>query len=446
MTPIETRLATLCSPAIVPGLARTRSLLRLLGHPEKGIPVIHVAGSNAKGSVCRMLESALTESGVRTGLFVSPHLVDFTERFRAGGRLAKRVDLERAAKPLWPALRIQALRPEGAATYFEALTVLAFLYFKQQRVKALVLETGLGGRLDSTNIIAKPLLTVITNISLEHTQILGKTEARIAWEKAGIIKRGVPLVTAASGEARRVILREFKRVQAGSKAPVLALRPGKDWSVQACFDQPEAQSQTVVLRHLGDKHIVVIPLLGAHQHENLACALAGLKLLAPKLGLGWTSILKGLAKADWPGRLQLVGLRPMTLLDGAHNPAGAEALARYLGPLKARRQFSRVAMVLGVLKDKDWRRMLRRWSPLVDRFFIATPPDPRGLEAGVALDWLRQRGQAAQRARDLRQALRQARHWAGPQGLVTAAGSLYSVGALLQKSPKTGVRGRAPKR
>jgi dihydrofolate synthase / folylpolyglutamate synthase len=433
LTPLETRLAAICSPAIVPGLARTRALLRLLGHPERGIPVIHVAGSNAKGSVCRMFESVLVESGIRTGMFVSPHLVDFTERFRINGRLARRADLERAARPLWAALRAQALRPEGAATYFEALTVLAFLYFKQQRVRALVLETGLGGRLDSTNVIAKPLLTVITNISLEHTQILGKTEALIAREKAGIIKPGVPLVTAVKGEARQVILRRFRSVQAGRRTHCVALQEGKDWRVEAAMDEPEAQSQTVILRHLGDKHVLAIPLLGAHQHENLACALAGLKLLVPKLGLAWPAILKGLAKAHWPGRLQVLAGRPLTLLDGAHNPAGARALGDYIQGLQVRRRPTRRAWVVGMLKDKDWRRMLRHWKPLADRFFFAMPPDPRGLEAGVALAWARRQGWSAESAPSLPQALKKARQWAGNQGLVVAAGSLYSVGALLKK-------------
>jgi dihydrofolate synthase/folylpolyglutamate synthase len=432
MTPLESRIAALCSPAIVPGLARTRSLLRLLGHPEKGIPVIHVAGSNAKGSVCRMLESVLVEAGHRTGMFISPHLVDFTERFRVGGKQAKRADLERAAAKLWPALREQALHPEGAATYFEALTALAFLYFKQQRVRVLVLETGLGGRLDSTNVIAHPVLSVITNISLEHTQILGKTEARIAWEKAGIIKKGTPLVTGATGDARRVIVREFKKVQGRGRTPLLALQPRKDWAVLADFDAPEQQSQTIILRHLDDKHVITLPLLGAHQHENLAVALAALKLLAPKFWLSQAAILRGLARADWPGRLEVSSTRPLTILDGAHNPAGAKALAAYVAQLQGRRRFARTAFVLGVLKDKDWRKMMRAWSPLADRFFTAMPPDPRGLEADLLSGWLRGQGSAAEATQDLRQALARARRWAGPQGLVVAAGSLYSVGALLK--------------
>ena len=192
MTPIETRLAAASSPAILPGLERIQSLLRLLGRPERGLRAVHVAGSNGKGSVCRLMESALAAQGLRTGLFISPHLVDFTERYRFNTRPASRRDLEAAARPLWAALRAQSVRPEGPATYFEALTALAFLYYRRKRVDVLVLETGLGGRLDSTNVLPHPLLTVITNISLEHTQILGKTETLIAAEKAGIIKEGKP--------------------------------------------------------------------------------------------------------------------------------------------------------------------------------------------------------------------------------------------------------------
>jgi dihydrofolate synthase/folylpolyglutamate synthase len=434
LTPIETRLAAASSPAIIPGLERIHSLLRLLGRPERGLRAIHVAGSNGKGSVCRLMESALAAQGLRTGLFISPHLVDFTERYRLNTVPASRRDLEAAARPLWGALRAQSTRPEGPATYFEALTALAFLYYRRQKVDVLLLETGLGGRLDSTNVLPRPLLTVITNISLEHTQILGKTETLIAAEKAGIIKKGSPLVTAAKGKARAVILRRFKAVQGGSKAPLLALRKEKDWQVLSWHDAPERQSQTLVLRHLGDKHVLALPLLGRHQHENLACALAGLKLLTPKLGLDWGRLAYGLSRADWPGRLQVIGRRPLTLLDGAHNPAGARVLADYAGHLAAQRHPRRRAWVVGVLKDKDWKSMFRSWAPLSDRIFVARPPDPRGLAAGEAVNWLRLQGISSQAVPDLASALKQARTWAGPQGLVVATGSLYSAGALLKKA------------
>ncbi|HXC63822.1 MAG TPA: Mur ligase family protein, partial [bacterium] len=383
---------------------------------------------------CRLMESALAAQGLRTGLFISPHLVDFTERYRLNTLPASRGDLESAAKPLWGALRAQSTRPEGPATYFEALTALAFLYYHRQKVDVLLLETGLGGRLDSTNVLPHPLLTVITNISLEHTQILGKTETLIAAEKAGIIKKGSPLVTAAKGKARAVILRRFRQVQARSKAPLLALQKDKDWQVLSWHDEPERQSQTLVLRHLGDKHVLALPLLGRHQHENLACALAGLKLLTPKLGLDWGRLAYGLSRADWPGRLQVIGRRPLTLLDGAHNPAGARVLAGYVAYLCGQRRPRRRAWVVGVLKDKDWKSMFRSWGPWSDRIFVARPPDPRGLAAGQAVNWLRLQGISAQAAPDLDSALKQARTWAGPEGLVVAAGSLYSVGALLKKA------------
>jgi dihydrofolate synthase/folylpolyglutamate synthase len=426
------RLAARTSPAIIPGLERTRSLLKLLDGPERGLNVIHVAGTNGKGSVCRMLESVLLARGLRTGLYTSPHLVDFNERFRVNGVPASDAALEAAAKPLWKALDVQAGLPEGRATYFEAITVLAFLFFRRRRVRMLVLETGLGGRLDSTNVVEDPVLTVITNISLEHTQILGATETAIAFEKAGIIKQGSPLVTAAQGKARAVILRRFKKVQGASKAACVALRPGVDWKVLSHSDEPEAGRQTVELRHLGSTHVFSLPLLGAHQHENLACALAACKILAPSLGLSERVVRKGLAAADWPGRLQLLSKRPLTLADGAHNPAGARALAAYIGELRGRRDFERCALVAGVLKDKDWRGMFSAWKPLVDRFFLATPPDVRGLDAGAAARWLRGRGCRAETAPQLPLALARARRWAGPNGLVLATGSLYSIGALLK--------------
>ena len=391
-TPIEARLAALSTPAIVPGLERTRALLRRLGHPERGLKAIHVAGSNGKGSVCRMIESVLGEAGYRTGLFISPHLIDFTERYRLNGKSATRKDLERAAKPLWKAIRDQAGAKEGAATYFEAITVLAFLYFKQQKVELLVMETGLGGRLDSTNVLAHPLLTVITNISLEHTSILGKTEAKIAWEKAGIIKKkGSPLVSTAQGIAREVIQKEFKRVQGKGRPPQRLLRAGLDWQVSDYHQDPPGQSQTVTMHLEGRKWVLASPLLGRHQHQNLACALAALELL-PGLGqaVTETAILHGLARADWPARCQVLGQKPLMILDGAHNPAGAKALAQTVAEFPA--TYSRRALVVGVLKDKDWRRLFKALNPVADRYFLATPPDPRGLEASVGRAWHGQTG------------------------------------------------------
>lgn len=430
-TPIEDRLAAFSTPAIVPGLSRTRALLKRLGNPERGLQVIHVAGSNGKGSVCRMLESVLLQAGYRTGLFISPHLVDFTERYRLGGANAKRKDLERAAKPLWKAMREQAGAKEGAATYFEAMTALAFLYFKQQRVQILILETGLGGRLDSTNVVTRPLLTAITSISLEHTSILGKTEAAIAGEKAGILKAGSPLVSTATGVAQAVIAKRFKAVQGKRKTAKLLLKAGRDYSVRAFTPFPEVPAQKVVLDWQRERHSFTLPLMGQHQHQNLACALGAVQLLRQRgIGIPDIALRRGLASADWPARLQVLARRPLTLLDGAHNAAGARALTQTLSSFP--QPYKRRALVVGVLKDKDWRAMFRSWNRVADRYFLATPPDPRGLEASVAAAWLAKEGKQASVLADLPKALREARKWAGKDGLVVAAGSLYSAGALLK--------------
>ena len=429
--PIETRLAAFSTPAIVPGLSRTRALLKRLGNPERGLQIIHVAGSNGKGSVCRMLESVLLRGGYRTGLFISPHLVDFTERYRVQGKSARRLDLERAAKPLWKAMREQAAGAEGAATYFEAMTALAFLYYKQQKVELLVLETGLGGRLDSTNVIQHPLLTAITSISLEHTAILGKTEAKIAAEKAGIIKPGSPLVSTATGRAQAVIARIFRQVQGRRRTPKLLLQAGRDYKVRAFQLDPELPAQTIILDQGGERHAYTLPLLGQHQHQNLACTLGAVRLLrAQGFGISDNALRQGLAAADWPARLQVLSRRPLTLLDGAHNPDGARALAQTIASFP--RPYARRALVVGVLKDKDWRAMFRSFNKVASRYFLAVPPDPRGLEPSVVAGWLQKQGVKAQVYPSLGQALRAAKVWAGKDGLVVAAGSLYSAGALLK--------------
>ncbi len=430
---LERRLAGLTRPAVVPGLERVRALLRRLGDPQRGLRVLHVAGTNGKGSVCRMLEGALLASGRRAGLFTSPHLVRFNERFRFLGRSAGDRALEASAAPLWAALEAQAAAVEGPATVFEALTALAFLHFRRVAAEVVVLEAGLGGRLDSTNVVERPLLTLITNISLDHTRELGRTEAAIAFEKAGILKPGSPLVTAASGKARAVILRRFRRVQgAGSRTSVVALRPDRDWRVLECREEPEEGRQRVVMAVGPRVHTVDLPLLGAHQHQNLACVLAACGLLERRLELDPASVARGLARAHWPGRLQVLSRRPLTLLDGAHNPGGAKALADFARILLARRRPRRVAWVVGVLADKDWKRMFRCWMGLAGRWFVAEPPDPRALPVGEAVRWLKRQGASVQGEGSLPRALERARIWAGPDGVVVAAGSLYGAGVLLR--------------
>jgi dihydrofolate synthase/folylpolyglutamate synthase len=419
-------LNTLHPLGIRPGLERIRALLKVLGNPERGMKVIHVAGSNGKGSVCRILESVLVESGYRTGMFISPHLVDFRERFRVDGADASPQDVAK----VWPRLQRAMASPQvlkfGPPTFFEAVTALAFLIFKRRRCELLVLETGLGGRFDSTNVIPKPLLTVITNISLEHTQILGKTEEKIAWEKAGILKKGSPVVTAAKGSALKVIRRVAGEVGSGA---FVALKGGTNWKVhQAAQSLRPRAEQFLDIEVLGHRQRLTLPLLGAHQRVNLACALASIELLRQRLEIPERALIRGVAKASWPGRLQLLSRQPLSLIDGAHNPAGAKALVEAVRAMAPKR----VLLVAGVLKDKDWKAMFRTLAKLSRHFFLAKPADPRGLEAGVLADFLGPKAGKRLVFSSPARAYAAARRAASKKDLIVVAGSLYVVGEILK--------------
>jgi dihydrofolate synthase/folylpolyglutamate synthase len=419
---------------IRPGLERIRALLAALGHPERGMRYVHVAGTNGKGSVCRILESCLIEAGHPVGMFISPHLVDFRERFRIQGRMAPAALVEDS----WPALRAALQDPKvlrhGQPTFFEAVTALAFLIFKASGRDLVILETGLGGRFDSTNVIAKPLLTLITNISLEHTQILGTTESKIAWEKAGIVKRGAPLVTGATGAALKVI-RAVAR-ERGAR-PVVSLAEGKGWKLlkaREALDPEPGQSLEIEIG--GVRRWLFLPLLGRHQRANLALALAGLEILRGRgLAIPEAALVRGVARADWPGRLQLIRRNPTVLVDGAHNPAGAKALARALRDLKPRR----VLLAAGVLKDKDWKGMFKILGPLASRLHLARPDDARALDPEILAHWLSSSRRMSKSKIRVHtgpaKALKAAMAEAKPGDLVVAAGSLYTVGEILSKFP-----------
>jgi dihydrofolate synthase/folylpolyglutamate synthase len=305
------------------GLDTMRELVRRLGDPHRNLRFIHIAGTNGKGSVAAMLAAVL---GDRAGLYTSPHLVSFCERFQIGGRPIAESEVVRLVEHLRPLL---ADFPERAPTFFEVVTAMALVYFREQRADPVVWETGLGGRLDATNIVT-PLVAVITPISFDHQQYLGTTLAEIAGEKAGIIKPGVPVVTAPQPPAALAVIRQ---ACAARGCRLIEVREPLDWEV---------------------------PLVGAHQRWNCATAVAALRLL------GWadTAIRAGLKKTSWPGRFQV--LPGPVVLDGAHNPAGAEALA---ATLRAQYPGRKIALILGVLRDKDYRAVCRILAPVADQIY-----------------------------------------------------------------------------
>ncbi len=413
-----------------PGLATIERLVALLGDPQAGIPFIHVAGTNGKGSTAAMLDAIFRAAGYRTGLYTSPHLLSFTERIRVNGEPineAEIVALTEELKTLCAAhFALETTAPTGDRlphpTFFELTTAMAFLHFRRRAVDFAVIEVGLGGRLDATNVI-EPRVVVITNIALEHEQYLGRTLAEIAGEKAGIVKARVPVVTAARGDALEVIRRRAAELQ----APVVFAPEAYRWVVR----QSDLASQTFDLEGPRRRYEALrLALLGRHQVENAVLAVAAAEAAQEQgFALDTAAIRRGLAEVAWPGRLQVVKDRPRIILDGAHNPAGTEALAAFLA--EHRPALGRLILVFGVLQDKDWAAMLRLLAPLADAIVLTHPPTERGADPALLAPAVR-RYVSATVAPDLENALAQAHEAARAEDTILVAGSLYTVAAALR--------------
>lgn len=376
------------------------------GNPERGLKVVHVAGSNGKGSVTAMVERVLREAGFRTGMFTSPHLHRYGERVRIGGRplgegeIARRLSDLREDAPNMPPL-----------TFFEHTALLAFEAFRDHGCDVVALEVGLGGRLDATNVVEAPLVSCVTSISLEHRRILGDTHEAIAKEKGGVLKTGRPAVIGVRHPGARRVLNGMAR-----------RRGCEPWLIGRDFDGERVDLRRARLRVGEDERVHRLGLAGAHQAENAAVARAAIERLREQ---GWAipdeAIEAGLRKARWPGRLETVrkeGTR--YLFDCAHNPDGCRALAAHLGELRPK---GKVALLFGALADKDLGAMLAAFGGVVDRRVYAVPAMRRAPESGEAY--------AAHRpgtiARSVRDGLARAKRAAGPEGLVVVAGSIFLV-------------------
>jgi dihydrofolate synthase/folylpolyglutamate synthase len=399
------------------GLNSTRRLLDRLGRPEKGQKFIHLAGTNGKGSVGAMIASILGQAGFRVGFYTSPHLITFRERFVINGRMISRKDVVRLAERVWA-----VADDREAPTFFEFVTALALLYFQEQGPDWVVWETGLGGRLDATNVV-RPQAAVITNVSLEHTAYLGPTIGHIAREKAGIIKRGVPTITAVQNRVARQIIQETCRIKKSR-----LIRVGQDVRFRAApGGEFHYYGLSRRLTHLTTN------LIGDHQHRNAATALAALEAI-PIPGVGEAQIRAGLNRVSWPGRLEVWQQRPLMVLDGAHNPAAARVLRRALGGLTYRR----LIVVAGVMSDKNQAGVM---GPLVSRAdtVIFTRPDyfraadPEALAAAFPAP----RGRTIVAPR-VDQAVDLARELAAEEDLILITGSLFVVGEA--RAHLTGVR------
>lgn len=392
------------------GLARIERLLEALGHPERACRYVHVAGTNGKGSTCAMIESALRASGRRTGLFTSPHLVEPTERIRIDGVPVTR-DRFAAAFAVVHEKAMELLDHEEIdvhPTYFETVTAMAFVVFRDFAAEMVVLEVGLGGRLDATNVVM-PDLCVITPIDYDHEAWLGNDLRTIAGEKAGILKHGVPAVFARQPAEALARLRE---TAAERDAPV---RQTSDWTVVDVELNPRgcrfATRGPAVLR-------IECPLAGEHQVENALAALAALHAL----GVPSRAIEDGIRGAQWPGRLERVAAQPEIILDGAHNPAGVRSLAAYISRFYADR---RVRIIYGSMRDKSIDETADALSSVAAEIIVTAPDSPRALRPEVLLSHFPPgRARAAPRLADALSLLRDST----PEEVVFITGSLLLVG------------------
>jgi dihydrofolate synthase/folylpolyglutamate synthase len=408
------------------GLTNTLKLAALAGNPQRKLRFIHVAGTNGKGSTCAMLESIYRAAGLRVGLFTSPHLAAFGERIQVDRELIPEGDVARLVAEILPLIekewgsanggaeaegiknqksKIKNIEPVEHPTFFEVVTVMALRYFVERNCDLVIWETGLGGRLDATNIVS-PLASVITNIQYDHQKWLGETLESIAFEKAGIIKPGVPVITGTEAPAALRVIEDTAR----QRSAPLTVVPRSD------LRRPPLNA-------------LELPLLGQHQRLNAALAVASVRALAAQIPVRDEVLATGLAQVQWPGRLQLVELSVgrKILLDGAHNPAGAEILATALKEYFPSRDRT---LILGILSDKDWPIMCQTLAPLAARLFLVPVPSERSAtpqELAAACRRAHPQAQVTACA-SLREALEEVRR----DPFVVIAGSLYLVGEALE--------------
>ncbi len=410
-----------------------RSLLDSLGNPQAHLCCVHIAGTKGKGSVAAALEAALRRARYRTGLYTSPHLVTPTERIRvAGAKISDEhfVEVVRAVQPAVEQVRKRSELP--AVTFFEIYTAMALLSFRRAGVDVAVIEAGLGGRLDATNLVI-PDVSIITVISYDHTEILGTTVPQIAAEKAGIIKPHTPVVLAPQvPEARRVLLAEAKQRQAPVIVPPSVHEYGQvtPLTVPASDEALARPTQKFALSVEKGDLWVTTPLIGEHQAGNAALAYAALGVLRETgFDIQDRDFVIAMRELNWPGRIQLVAARPWIVVDCAHNPASAAALA---ATLPRHFSYDRLIMVVGISADKDVGGIIQALAEVADEFIVTQANIPRGMPVTELLQVVRSQWKGPTDARHtVAEALSTARQVAGPADAICVTGSFFVAGEAM---------------
>ncbi|MFC1967431.1 bifunctional folylpolyglutamate synthase/dihydrofolate synthase [Chloroflexota bacterium] len=409
--------------AVVFDLGRVARLLAGLGNPQDYARTVHVAGTKGKGSTAAMIASMLAAAGYHTGLYTSPHLLSFTERVQVNGEPIAEADFARLTEALEPEVAAENRRGDmGQLTTFEILTALAFLHFREVAADYQVMETGLGGRLDATNVV-KPEVCVITSISYDHTDVLGDTLAKIAGEKAGIIKPGCTVVCAPQfPEAMTVI----EKICAEKKARLIRVGVDMTWRRRGFT----AEGQSFTVKGLKGEYELELPLLGEYQLENAAVAVAVVEVLienGAKVPAG--SIGRGLAGVRWPGRLQVLRRKPWLVIDGAHNAYSAERLVEALPQYFSYKQ---AWLIVGASSDKDVAGMVAGLSPLTENIIVCGSRHPRAVKPADLVAEFDGCGIKAEIARDVVAAVELALSRAGADDLICATGSIFVIAEVME--------------
>ncbi len=397
---------------IKPGLERIKQLLDMLGNPQNELKYIHVAGTNGKGSTCAFLSSILKESGLKVGLFTSPFILDFRERFQINEQMISQQDFVDLVEYIIPFAKKMA-KYGSKLTEFEIITAIAFLWFKRENCDIVILEVGLGGRLDATNVIEKALVSVITSISYDHTNILGNTIKKIAGEKAGILKPGGTLVLYPKQDER--VFSTIKNIAKSKNNKILL--PDIAQISEISLGMPTTQ-----FNYCCEKYS--ISLLGEHQVYNAVTAITVIKELQKNntFNISEQSIHNGLLKARIPSRFEVLSERPLVILDGTHNPGGAEvlseALQKYLSGKK-------IIALVGMLKDKDVEQVIKVVAPLISEFIVVQPENLRAMDKFELCDLIKRFNSRCEVAKDLTYAVQLVLSKLDKDSVGLVFGSLY---------------------
>lgn len=399
-------------------LGRMRHLLGLLGDPHRRLRTVLVAGTKGKGSTAVMIAGIIRALGLRVGLTVKPHLVDYRERIQVAGHKISRADLAALVDKIRPVIEGSRDLVWGAPTYVETTVALAFLHFVEAQVDLAVVEVGIGGRLDATNVL-DPLVSVITPISYDHTEILGDTLTAIAGEKAGIVRAGGRVVSAPQPDEA---LRTITRIVEEKHARLVVV--GRDIEVR--LEASSLEGVRAIVHGLRDTYSVRVPLLGRHQAVNAATAIGAVEQLADEsIPVGADAICRGLATVKWPARVELIDTAPYTIIDVGHNPASMAALRDALQELLGGR---RLVLVFGMLATKDYRTVTAMIAPLADAVITTTPDNPHALPAEELAVEVRRYTAHVTAVPDRYLAVERGRALAGPNDVLLITGSFYLVG------------------